>query len=145
MYLFANNLTQAVASTAEDFDPPSWSCGFGREQEINAIEENVRRSLYHDDNQNHPHHFNPSNTEETMADLHHSIRGSQFWIGKNRRVQANYFHWVDIYVEIDRELCVDNGEGAICDAGTIGPNTINYVNALFVGANTGQHKGRNLN
>jgi hypothetical protein len=37
---------------------------------------------------------------------------------------------VDIYIEIDIQLCIVNGET------TIGPNTLNYINALFVGANT---------
>ena len=66
--------------------------------------------------------------------------------------------------EIDRDLCAGNGEGDMCDSGTIGPNMINYgqclvclllsvhrkfnnhvndfiisvrpVNALFMGANS---------
>jgi hypothetical protein len=52
-------------------------------------------------------------------------------IGKRRRVlqggsNSSYAYWVDIYIEIDYELCNDNAELALCNAGTIGPNTINY-------------------
>jgi hypothetical protein len=45
-------------------------------------------------------------------------------IGKHRRVQGQAFsYWVDVYVEIDKALCAENGETC---ANGIGPNTINY-------------------
>lgn len=54
-----------------------------------------------------------------LADLQRSLRGSQLRIGKRRRVQESYSFWVDIYVEIARDLCAGNGEGDICDSGTM--------------------------
>jgi hypothetical protein len=92
---------------------------------------------YHPDHSNHGHSahdheddyhdFDPSNTNEALANLRRSLRGQVLPIGKRRRVQgANYAYWVDVYIEIDRDLCSDNSELVLCDAGTIGPNTINY-------------------
>lgn len=56
-------------------------------------------------------------------------------IGKRRRVQeasnSSYSYWVDIYVEIDYGMCDFNGELDLCNAGTIGPNTINYGMSLY--------------
>lgn len=68
-----------------------------------------------------------------MADLQHSPRGSDMRIGKRRHVQeasSSYSYWVDIYVEIDYGMCDYNGELDLCNAGTIGPNTINYGMSL---------------
>ena len=77
----------------------------------------------------HTHHFDPSNTEGALADLHRSLRGSELRIGKRRRVQgASYAYWVDVYVEIDKALCTDNGD--TCATG-IGTNTINYGEFRF--------------
>lgn len=93
-----------------------------------------RRFLFedgHDDNHKHSHHhhsdhpadhhdFIPSTNEEVLADIKHSLRGSDLRFGKRRRVQGeSYAHWVDVFVEIDYTLCTD------C-ATEIGPNTINY-------------------
>jgi hypothetical protein len=67
-----------------------------------------------------------------MVDIQHSLRGSEIRIGKRRRAQAiSFAFWVDIYIEIDRELCGDKGEITLCDAGTIGPNTLNYGEFLL--------------
>jgi hypothetical protein len=92
-----------------------------------------RRSLsegYHDEDHHHSHHdhsdheFDPSNIKDTLADLKHSLRGSELRIGKRRRVQGGSFaFWVDIYIEIDHALCNANGE--TCATG-IGPKTVNY-------------------
>ena len=89
-----------------------------------------RRSLsegVHDEHHDHDHsdhHFFPSNIEDTIADLQHSLRGSELRPGKRRRVQGESFaYWVDIYIEIDHALCTDNGE--TCTT-TIGPKTVNY-------------------
>lgn len=76
-----------------------------------------------------------------MVNLRRDLRLSQFLqVGKRRRndvqstttttTTALYTYWVDIYIEIDIQLCTANGES------TIGPKTLNYINALFVGANT---------
>ena len=127
---------QAWAETAERFIPPAWSCGVSGEQdEVNAVE-GVERFLFEDgqdydhdhfdhlDLSDHDHHFDASKTEDALADLKHSLRGSDLRIGKRRRVQGlSYSYWVDVYVEIDYALCTDNGE--TCASG-IGTNTINY-------------------
>jgi hypothetical protein len=92
-----------------------------------------RRSLSeddHDKDHNHFHHdhsdhdFNPSNINDTVADLQHSLRGSELRMGKRRRVQgASYAYWVDVYVEIDYAFCYANGESC---ATVVGPKTLNY-------------------
>ena len=96
----------------------------------------------HDESDNHHdhHHFDLSSSnmaQETMANLQRDLRLSQLRVGKKRQrvlqsatTTARYSYWVDIYIEIDIQLCITNGET------TIGPNTLNYINALFVGANT---------
>ena len=118
-------------STAKSFDPPPWACGTGAEETRDAAKE-ANHSLFengHDHNHDHSdhdhtHHFDPSNTEDALADLQHSLRGSELRIGKRRRVQgASYAYWVDVYVEIDFAFCTRNGE--TCQTG-IGTNTINY-------------------
>ena len=142
---------QAWAETAEEFIPPAWSCGVSGEQdEVNAVE-GVERFLFEDgqdddhdhfdhdhsdhdysdhlDLSDHDHHFDASKTEDALADLKHSLRGSDLRIGKRRRVQGlSYSYWVDVYVEIDYALCTDNGE--TCASG-IGTNTINYGEFQF--------------
>ncbi|KAL3823124.1 hypothetical protein ACHAXA_006454 [Cyclostephanos tholiformis] len=136
---------KALAAIAEDFTPPAWSCGYSPDIERRSLFE----SDHHDDHDpsdydhsaqnhtDHSHQFDPSDTVLAMVDIQHSLRGSEIRIGKRRRAQAiSFAFWVDIYIEIDRELCGDKGEITLCDAGTIGPNTLNYVNALFTGANT---------
>jgi hypothetical protein len=92
---------------------------------------------FHHDNSDHDHHdhdhdhdFDPSNTKEALADLQHSLRGSELRIGKRRRVQGGSYNFcVDVYIEIDYALCNKNGETC---ANGIGPNTINYGESLFV-------------
>jgi hypothetical protein len=116
------------------------------EEEDDHHEENHRS---HHDHHDH-HHLDLSSSssssnmaKETMVNLRRDLRLSQFvQVGKRRRnddVQSTttttttappYTYWVDIYIEIDIQLCTANGET------TIGPRTLNYINALFVGANT---------
>lgn len=84
----------------------------------------------HNHNHNHDHDFNPSNTNEALADIQHSLRGSELRMGKRRRVQGgSYAFWVDVYIEIDYALCSRNGE--TCATG-IGPKTINYGEFLLL-------------
>ena len=122
--------------------PPAWSCGVGANEEVIGVKD-VDRFLFedgHDDHHDppdqdhsghnhhdHSHDFDPSKTENALADLKHSLRGSEVRIGKRRRVQGSpYNYWVDIYLEIDRDLCNKKGELSLCEAGTIGENTLNY-------------------
>lgn len=111
------------------------------EEEDDHHEENHHSHHDHDH-----HHFDPSSSSSsssnmakvTMVNLRRDLRLSQFLqVGKRRRndgqsttTTAPYTYWVDIYIEIDIQLCTVNGES------TIGPKTLNYINALFVGANT---------
>ena len=116
------------------------------EEEDDHREENHHTHHDHD----HHHHLDLSSSssssssnmaKETMVNLRRDLRLSQFLqVGKRRRndvqstttttTTALYTYWVDIYIEIDIQLCTANGES------TIGPKTLNYINALFVGANT---------
>jgi hypothetical protein len=112
-----------------------WSCG----NTDNNVE---RRSLSEDDHQEYhdhshrehsDHEFDASSIDNTIADLKHSLRGSDrgsdLRVGKRRRVQgASYAYWVDVYVEIDHALCNRNGE--TCASG-IGPKTLNYGELTF--------------
>lgn len=132
---------KAVVANATDFVPPTWSCGVHSEQN------STTRHLVehdHDDDYVHSHHdhsdhdhsdhdhsdhdFDPSN-DNALSHVQHSLRGSEMRIGKRRRVlggTSSYAYWVDVYIEIDYDLCNDNAELALCSAGTIGPNSINY-------------------
>jgi hypothetical protein len=92
-----------------------------------------RRSLSegdHDEDHDHSHHdHSDHHIEDTIADLKHSLRGSELRMGKRRRVQgASFTYWVDVYVEIDHALCNANGE--TCVAG-IGLKTLNYGELNF--------------
>ena len=116
-----------MATVAEAFVPPDWNCGYSPDTE--------RRSLFedghddhdhsaHDNRQDHPHDFDPSKINDALADIKHSLRGSELRIGKHRRVQGvGYNFHVDVYVEIDFALCALNGE--TCADG-IGKKTLNY-------------------
>jgi len=140
-------INQASARPAEEFVPPAWACGVGADENVNDVQD-FGRFLFEDghddhhdlsdhdhsahDHHDHSHDFDPSKTENALADLKHSLRGSEVRIGKRRRVQARAFNfWVDVYVEIDSELCNKKGELASCTAGTIGPNTLNYSEFLL--------------
>jgi hypothetical protein len=113
-----------MATIAETFESPAWSCG--------NTPDMVRRFLFdngHDEYHEHLHHsnhpgdhhdFTSSNNGDVLAEIKHSLRGSELRIGRRRRVQGeSYAYWVDVYVEIDYALCTD------CST-EIGPNTINY-------------------
>lgn len=123
----------AWAIEAEEFIPPAWACGVGSEEEAAG-----RRSLvehgdhdHHDhDHEGHDHHDRES-TEHTLAYLKENLRGSNIQMGKRRKLQSggSYDFQVDVYIEVDQALVNDNG-------GIFNPNTINYVNSIFTGANT---------
>ena len=114
-----------MATIAETFEPPAWSCGTTPDMDHRSLfkhgHDDNRDHFHHDHrNHDHDHDFKPSNTRDAMSDLKHSIRGSELHLG-NRRVQGgSYSYWVDVYIEIDYEFCVYNGETEL------GPNTINY-------------------
>ena len=153
--ILTNNICfQAVVTNATDFVPPAWSCGVHSEQELNNS--TTRHLVEHDHGHSHRHHdhshdhsthnqspdhdhsdhdFDPSNNN-ALSHVQQGLRGSEMRIGKRRRVlqggSSSYTYWVDVYIEIDYELCNDNAELALCNAGTIGPNTINYGTLLLL-------------
>ena len=139
---------------AEAFEPPPWSCGMDHLPEKEDLESTERRlSHTHDHHHDHDHeghvHTTPHDHHDHEGHTHthdHSdidlqsikdgLRGSSIRLGKRRKLQAaGYNYQVDIYLEIDNQLCVNNGES--CPAGgSIPPNTMNYVNSIFAGANS---------
>ncbi|KAL3761984.1 hypothetical protein ACHAW5_006490 [Stephanodiscus triporus] len=128
---------KTMATIAGAFNPPPLRCGYRPDTEGRSLFEDGHDDhdhSAHDHHQDHSHDFDPSKTDDALADLKHSLRGSELHIGKRRRAQGvGYDYHVDVYVEIDFALCAANGE--TCAEG-IGTKTLNYVNALFTGANT---------
>ena len=85
----------------------------------------------------HDHTHDHDHSDIDLQSIKDGLRGSSIRLGKRRKLQASqdYNYQVDIFLEIDNELCVLNGES--CPAGgSIGPATMNYVNSIFAGANT---------
>ena len=138
---------------AEAFEPPPWSCGMDHLPEKEDLESTERRLSHTHDHHDHDHeghiHTTPHDHHDHEGHTHthdHSdidlqsikdgLRGSSIRLGKRRKLQAaGYNYQVDIYLEIDNQLCVNNGES--CPAGgSIPPNTMNYVNSIFAGANS---------
>ena len=132
----------AWAVEAKEFVPPAWACGVGAEDE--SVEQSQRRSLfedvgldyahdhhYHEEHDHHHHHHHDETSEETLTYLKENLRGSNIKMGKRRKLQSggSYNYQVDVYIEVDQTLVNDNG-------GIFNPNTINYVNSIFTGANT---------
>lgn len=141
---------------AEAFEPPPWSCGMDHLPEKEDLESTERR-LSHTHDHHHDHDHEEGHVHTTTHDHHHDheghahthdhsdidlqsikdgLRGSSIRLGKRRKLQGSGYNFqVDIYLEIDNQLCVNNGES--CPAGgSIPPNTMNYVNSIFAGANS---------
>jgi hypothetical protein len=117
---------QTMATIAEAFDPPPWRCGYSPDTEGRSLFEDGHDDHDHSahDHQDHSHDFDPSKTDDALANLKHSLRGSELRIGKRRRAQGvGYDYHVDVYVEIDFALCAANGETC---ANGIGTKTLNY-------------------
>ena len=70
---------------------------------------------------------------EALADVQRSLRGSSMRLGKRRRLQAGgmYNYQVDIYVEIDQQLCIDTGDDCANNGGQPGSIVINYGKSLL--------------
>ena len=101
---------------------------------------------HHDhDHHNHSHAHGHSHSHGThdhdrldLDEITKSLRGSNIRLGKRRELQEpsdeDYSYQVDMYIEIDPNLCANNGETCTPASGA-GVNTVNYINALFAGAN----------
>lgn len=85
----------------------------------------------HNDHREHHHNHEMSDIDSALSYIKDNLRGSSVRLGKRRKLQSggSYSYQVDIYLEIDQQLVNDNG-------GILNPNTINYVNSIFTGANS---------
>lgn len=85
----------------------------------------------HNDHREHHHNHDMSDIDSALSYIKDNLRGSSVRLGKRRKLQSggSYSYQVDIYLEIDQQLVNDNG-------GILNPNTINYVNSIFTGANS---------
>lgn len=87
----------------------------------------------HDHNDHHDHHSHfhlkdDTLMEEALDEVQRSLRGSSIRLGKRRElvVATDYSYQVDIYIEIDNQLCIDNGEDCQANGLENSPNTVNY-------------------
>ncbi|KAL7533144.1 hypothetical protein ACHAXR_005066, partial [Thalassiosira sp. AJA248-18] len=127
---------KAWAHDAPEWTSPPWSCG----SEDIASEEQISRHLLEDDHHGHHHHHHHHEHDDTdpldLTEITQGLRGSSMrQQGKRRKLQeasGGYTYQVDIYMEIDFELCSKNGEDCLDGPG---PLTMNYINLLFAGAN----------
>ena len=99
------------------------------------MEDHHDHDYHHDDHDHHHHdheddhsfHLHSENTMEALADVQRSLRGSSMRLGKRRRLQGgSYSYQVDIYVEIDQQLCIDTGDDCANNGGTPGAIVTNY-------------------
>lgn len=90
-------------------------------------------SHHHGGEEDHSYHLHSENTMEALADVQRSLRGSSMRLGKRRRLQAGgmYNYQVDIYVEIDQQLCIDTGDDCANNGGQPGSIVINYGKSLL--------------
>ena len=75
-------------------------------------------------------------TIRNLTDINEGLSGSSVRLGKphrNLKSDPGYSYQVDVFVEVDYDLCDRNGETC---ANGLGLNTMNYMNSLFAGANS---------
>jgi hypothetical protein len=103
----------------------------------------------HNNNGHHDHDHDHSSTSSDGMNLSEIKNGQRNIsnlrrLGKRRELQTtttatatattmDYHFQVDMYIEVDFELCAKHGE--TCTNG-VGPKTLNYINVLFAGANS---------
>ncbi len=85
--------------------------------------------------ENDDHSHNHEHDGIDLTEIKNEIRNTNIRLGKRRDLQTTtgYKFQVDMYIEIDFDLCAKHGEA--CTNG-VGPKTLNYINVLFAGANT---------
>lgn len=125
---------------AAQFVPPVWTCGNDNSTKPTTrhlFEEEEDEHHDHDDHDHsHQHEHDHSTTDGIdLSDIKNELRNSNLRLGKRRELQTatRYKFQVDMYIEIDFDLCAKHGES--CTNG-VGPQTLNYINVLFAGANT---------
>jgi len=81
---------------------------------------------HHHDDHDHSHHDHGHlNVHNALDDLRRQLRGSSVRLGKKQRVLqtgAPYEYQVDVYVEVDQDLCNTQGDTVVCP----GTATENY-------------------
>ncbi len=97
-----------------------------------------RRPFNLEDNDHYPHNsYNESLGQDgiDLAKIMNNEENINLHTGKRRRLQSSYGYsfQVDVYIEIDFDLCNRHGES--CWNG-VGVKTLNYINVLFAGANS---------
>ena len=144
--------TQSEVVKAAKFVPPAWNCGTASTEPPSKRhlldEENQHDHVHdheaHDDHSHHHHHHHDHSTvdEIDLSEIKNDLRNSNLRLGKRRELQTatGYKFQVDMYIEIDFDLCARHGE--TCSNG-VGPKTLNYINVLFAGANTVYEVRRN--
>jgi len=137
-YLFVHTIQSEVVKAAK-FVPPAWKCGNA------SMEPPTKRHLLEENLHGHDHaaldHSHHHDHEHLTADgidiskIKNGLRDSKLRLGKRRELQTatGYKFQVDMYIEVDFDLCARHGEA--CTNG-VGPKTLNYINVLFAGANT---------
>lgn len=123
---------------AAEFVPPVWKCDNDKSMKPTTrhlFEEEEDHD--HDDHDHSHHHEHDHSTTDgiDLTDIKNELRNSNLRLGKRRELQTatGYKFQVDMYIEIDFDLCAKHGES--CTNGA-GPQTLNYINVLFAGANT---------
>lgn len=100
--------------------------------------EETTHDHHHDHDHSHPHdehdHSNMYHGID-LTEIKNDLRNSNLRLGKRRDLQTTtgYKFQVDMYIEVDFDLCAKHGEA--CTNG-VGPKTLNYINVIFAGANT---------
>jgi hypothetical protein len=98
----------------------------------NQVEQDIGLHSHHEhDHLEHFHHHH----DIDLTHIKKNLRSSSLRIGKRRSLQSisGYSYQVDVYIEIDFDLCARHNES--CTNG-VGSKTLNYINVLFVGANS---------
>lgn len=90
---------------------------------------------HHDHEEHLPHDHDHDHDDLDLSAIKQNLRGTNIRLGKRRQLQEGleYTYQVDMFLEIDVALCQANGE--TCSNG-VDTNTMNYIDALFAGANT---------
>ena len=125
---------QSEVVKAAKFVPPAWKCGNA------SMEPPTKRHLLEEnhaalDHSHHHEHEHSTTDGIDISEIKNELRNSNLRLGKRRELQTatGYKFQVDMYIEIDFDLCARHGE--TCTNG-VGPKTLNYINVLFAGANT---------
>ena len=99
--------------------------GDGAEMIDRHLAEHHHHDHSHHDHSHHHDHGHSLNVHDALDDLRRQLRGSSVRLGKKHRVLqggAPYEYQVDVYVEVDQDLCNTQGDTTVCP----GTATENY-------------------